>query len=58
MTFDRVRDRLRQDDGIRVGRVVLGYWRTFNEWNISDGETVTSYNDETSAINAFLQAIA
>ena len=58
MTFDQVRERLRRDDGIRVGHTVMVPWARFNEWSICDGETVTSYNDEASAINAFLEAIA
>jgi len=58
MTFEQVQERLRQDDGIRVGRMVLVPWEKYGEWNICDGETVTSYKDERDAINAFLAAIA
>ena len=57
MTFDQVQEKLRRDEGIRVGRVVLGYWAGFSEWNISDGETLETYDNETDALKAFLQVI-
>ena len=58
MTFNQVQENLRRNEGIRIGRVVLDHWTRFSEWTVSDGQRLTSYSDETSAIKAFLEAIA